>query len=236
MEMRPRQLLGDHALRLARLGIWSFLGAMLLAGAMGIACSALSFVVLRDAAWPYPAIAIALPLVEAGMAGFFLGHKRGLASMMAYGALQLKLGRSLVRFLFERVLGVTDENEAGNRSGQFVHTLINSSLAKANSLLQERAEPEVAGMIPRIDLLGKLQRRLLGIVEPFALDRFRREQAEHGKIDLLRMKYELEETMDQVLADWVQVNSRYWTALVIFGLPLVVTVQTLVLLWLENRG
>jgi hypothetical protein len=73
-------------------------------------------------------------------------------------------------------------------------------------------------------------------VRRYTLARFRQEGARYGGIDLLKLKDELEQTVDDALVQKVRSGLWLWTALVILGLPLVVAAQTGLMLALLARG
>ena len=54
----------------------------------------------------------------------------------------------------------------------------------------------------------------------YTLARFREEGAKHGGIDLLKVKEELEQTVDDKLVEKIRGGLRVWTILVAIGLPL----------------
>jgi hypothetical protein len=82
-----------------------------------------------------------------------------------------------------------------------------------------------------------IQAKLLEAVRKYTLARFREEGAKHGGVDLLKMKEELERTVDDALVQRLCGGLRLWTVLVIVGLPLVVAIQTWgLLLLLHAKG
>ena len=59
----------------------------------------------------------------------------------------------------------------------------------------------------------------------------------HRGIDLLKVKEEMEQTVDNELVQKLRGGLQLWTALVIVGLPLVVTVQTwVIIMLLHTKG
>jgi hypothetical protein len=79
-------------------------------------------------------------------------------------------------------------------------------------------------------LRRRIQALLLQGVRKYTLARFREEDAQYGGVDLLKVKEELEQSVDDVLILKVTAGLRLWTALVIIGLPLVVAAQTYVII------
>jgi hypothetical protein len=222
VNVRP---LGDHLARLAWVAVRSFISTLFLLSIAGVALAAVSAYFL----WDHPVYALVAAVVavaEGVAAGLVLGTKRAVVMALAHGLGALRLGRSLVQLVFARLLGVAEGREPGKRGGTVARALERLPLAKAEKLLRG----VVRGLVGETEQGGWLRRtirgRLLALVEKYTLAHFRAEAAASGSIDLLKVKEDLEERIDESLVKKVRGGLRLWTLLVIIGLPLVVAVQT----------
>jgi hypothetical protein len=229
--------IGNQLASLAWVALRSFVGTVLILTLSGVVLAGLSYTVLREHHWIYGVIAAAMAFVESATTGVVLGAKRAVAMALTHGLGSLRLGRSLVRVVFERMLGVAAGEETGKRGDRMTRVLERLPLARAEALLGG-AIREVTGAAGQGGWLRrKIQGQLLDVVRKYTLARFRKEGAEHGSIDLPMVKEELEQTVDDVLLRKVRGGLRLWTALVIVGLPLVVTVQTwVIVMLLHSKG
>jgi hypothetical protein len=229
--------IGNHLASLAWVAMRSFVGTVLVLTLVGVVLAGLSYCFLPEYHWIYGAIAIVVTLIESVTTGFVLGAKRAVAIAVAHGLGSLRLGGALVRLVFERMLGVAGGEEIGERGGRITRGLEGVPLAQADELLSG-AVRDVTGDAAQGGWLRRTIRgRLLEAVRRYTLARFREEGAKHGGIDLLKVKEELEQTVDDALVRKVRGGLRLWTVLVIFGLPLVVAVQTcIIIMWLHSHG
>ena len=62
---------------------------------------------LREYAWLYRVGSVIVVLVETAVLEFVVGGQRAIVTGAAYGLSTLRLGRSMVRLVFERMLGAT---------------------------------------------------------------------------------------------------------------------------------
>jgi hypothetical protein len=247
--------LGVHLTGLAWVALRSFAITILVLSVAGVALAALSYYFLREHHWAYGVIAAAAALFESVTIGIVLGTKRAVVMAIAHGLAKLRLGGFVVGLVFERMLGVAEGKEFGERGGRVSQGLERLPLARADELLSGAVrdltgEAEQGGWLRR-----KIRGMLLEAVRKYTLARFREEGAKHGGVDLLKLKEEreegakhggvdllklkeeLEQTIDEALVAKVRGGLRLWTILVIVGLPVVVAVQTWVLLMLLHaRG
>jgi hypothetical protein len=217
--------IGSHVATLAWIALRSFLGTLLLLTLAGFVLAGVSFYILSQYYWLYGLLGAALAIIEAVTTGFFLGLKRALALTLAHGLGTLRLGGALVRLIFERMFGLTDGEEHGERGGAMARRLERLPLAQAEKQLNTAVrkltgDTEQSGWLAR-----KIQTRLLDAVRKYTLARFREQDAQHGGIDLLRTKEELEQTIDVSVVEKVRGGLRFWMVLAILGLPLVVAGQ-----------
>lgn len=230
MEVDLRTIAG-HVARLTWVALRSFLGTLLVLSLIGAVLAGLSAYFLRNDEWYYATVAAVLALVEAVGLGFVFGTKRAMAMAMAHGLGVLRLGRSLVRLVFERMLKIDEGAESGERGSRIVQSVERLPLGKADELLS-RAVRGLTGDIERSRWFRRtIHAMLLELVRKYTLARFREEGAKHGGVDLLKVKDELEETIDEMLVQKIRSGLRLWNALAIIGLPLLVALQTYVLVW-----
>jgi len=221
--------LRGHLARTAWIGARSFLGTFLILTGAGVALAVVSYYFLRDHPW-YGVIVAALAVVEGVGTGVVLGAKRAVVMAAAHALGTLRLGRALLRLTFEHLLGDVEGREPGERGGRVARGLERLPLAQAERLLS-RAVGAAAGEADTGGWLRRaLQARLLSMVQRYTLARFREDGARHGGVDLLRVRDEVEERVDEALVEKVRGGLRLWTALVILGLPAVVAAQTYVAL------
>jgi hypothetical protein len=108
--------------KLAWVALRSFVGTVCVLTVAGIALAVPAYLMLRDYAWWYAAIAVAVIMAEALATGCVLGAKRATVMAMAHGLGALRLGRWLVRLVFERMLGVAEDDTPGERGGRVAQT------------------------------------------------------------------------------------------------------------------
>jgi hypothetical protein len=228
--------IGGHLAALTWVAARSFLGTLLLLSLAGAVLAGLAWWWLHDYHWAYGTIAAALALAECVATGIILGTKRAVVMTLAHGLGSLLLGRALVRLVFERMLGIAAGTEFGTRGGRVSQGLERLPLAQADELLSGAVRSLTGDAAKTGWLRRTIQARLLEAVRRYTLGRFRQEGAKYGGIDLMKLKDELEQTVDDALVRKVCSGLWLWTALVILGLPLVVAAQTWLMLALLARG
>jgi hypothetical protein len=229
--------IGRHLASLAWVALRSFVGTMLVLTLAGFVLAGLSYYFVSENDWAYRVVAVALALIESVTVGFVLGAKRATVLTLAHGLGSLRLGRSLVHVVFERMLGVVAEDEPGQHGGQIARGLERLPLAQADELLSGAVRRATGDAAQGGWLRRRIQGWLLEAVRTYTLARFREEGAKHGGVDLLKVKQELEETVDDTLVQKMRHGLWFWTALVSIGLPLVVAVQTwVIVLVLRAKG
>ena len=195
----------------------------------GAVLAVLSWVALRDAPWWYGLIAAVLAVVEAVTAAVALGAYRGVVNAAVETLRRVRPGRRIVGQVFERMLGVREGEVVGERGGAVARGLERLPLARANERL-DAAVRAVTGEDGEGGWLRRTVRRLLlRGVRAVTLARFRDADARHGGVDLMKVRDDLGETVDGVVADHFRGQRRAWTLSVVVGLPLLVLVQTAVL-------
>jgi hypothetical protein len=223
--------IGVHLAKLAWVAVRTFAGTLFVFTLAGIVLAGLSYYFLREQEWIYGVIAVLVALIESVATGVVLGAKRAMVMVAAHGLGELQLGRTLVGLIFDRMLGVTGGGEVGERGGVIAQSVERLPFAQADELLSS-AVRGLTGEAQGGWLRRKIQGRMFEGVRKYTLAHFREEGAKHGGIDLLKMKQELEDTVDAALIRKVRGGLRLWTTLVIIGLPIVVAVQTWVIILL----
>jgi hypothetical protein len=203
--------------------------------AAGMVLAAVSFAVL-DGQSRWAAVLVAVFAVIQGiMAGAVLGARHASAAAATHALSELRLGSAAVRFVFERMLGIHDEMAPGGRGQRLVEAGKKMPLAQAERLVSQKMDDLGKSSPARGWLARKMRTRLLGAVEGITLNRFRETDARKDGIDLLRLKNELETTIDARLIERFRSGLTLWTILAVVGLPVAVALQTYVLLmWLRS--
>lgn len=218
--------IGGHLASLAWVALRSFAGTVLLLTLAGVLLAGASYYFLREQPAVYGVVAVVVALLEAVTVGVVLGAKRAVVAAVAHGLAALHLGRSLVGLVFDRMLGVTAEQGPGEPGGRLARGLERLPLAQADDLLSGA----IQGLLGEAGQGGWLRQailaRLLGAVRKYTLARFREEGATHGGINLLKVREELEHSVDDVLVQKVRGGMRLWTVIAVVGLPLLVAAQT----------
>jgi hypothetical protein len=218
--------IGSHLTSTAWVAQKTFFGTLFLAFLAGVVLAVASYYFLRDLHWVYGLIAVAAALVESLIAGVMLGAKRGIAMAVVQSLEKLQLGRVITHSAFDKMLGVTEGNDAGERGHVVTKAAERVPLAQANeklhaAIVKLTGEAQGAGWLRR-----KIQAWLMDAVEKFTLAQFRDENAQHGGVDLVKVRDELERRVDQALVERVRGGVKMVTMLVMIGLPLLVAVQT----------
>jgi hypothetical protein len=207
----------------------SFLGTVLVLAVVGVALAGASYYVLRDHP-PYGVLAAALALVEALALGVVHGGQRAFLGTLTRGLRSLQLGRTAVRLLFERLLGLAAGQEVGEHGGRMARTLERLPLAQAEKRLNQVVTGLANAPATGGGLTGWfrrwLQKKLLGRVQRYTLARFRQEGTEHEGVDLLKLQTELEEQIDERLSMSLKASLTWWTLVVAVGLPGLVLAET----------
>jgi len=214
---------------LAWVAIRTFLATLLLLTVAGSVLAGCAYYALREQPL-YGVLAAALALLEALAAGVMLGGRRALVAASGHGLRKFALGRSSVRFVFERLLGVSPEQVPGERAGRVARTLERLPLAQAEQRLRDiigqiTAAPPGGGGVSGW-LRRRVQAALFGLVGKYTLARFRQEGADEEGVNLVKVQADLEERIDDLLAAKLRGGVSLWTWIVVVGLPLLVLAQT----------
>jgi hypothetical protein len=228
---------GGQLASLAGVALRSFVATVLVLTLAGGVLAGLSYYFLREHHAVYAVIAAAVALIESVTVGVVLGAKRALVMAVAQGLSTLRLGRSFVHLVFERMPDFTAVEGSGERGNRIARGLERLPLARAEALLSGAVRSVTGDPGEGGWLRQGIQARLSGAVQRYTLVRFREEGANHGGIDLPKMREELGRTVDDELVRRVRGGLQLWTALTVVGLPFVVAVQTwVIILLLHSKG
>lgn len=224
--MPSLRTIGGHIAGLAWVAVKSFVGTLLVLTFAGFILAAIAYYFLADSFWWGIVVAV-IAVCEGIATGIFFGSKRAIIMTLAHGLAKLRLGRSAVQLVFNRLLNVAEEEAVGARGGQLAQIVERLPLAQAEKKLTDavqavvNAPPDGSGWFRR-----KVQGMLLNRVHKFTLARFREEGAAHGGVDVLKVRTELEDRVDDILVHKLRSGLNLWTIGIIIGLPLVVAVET----------
>lgn len=197
---------------LSSIGLRSFGGAILLFLGLGVASGIASAVYLNDLAWHWGAIAMVLCLMEGVAFGVTLGTRRALSYAIMHGLEQFRLGRGLVRLVFERMPPGLTRVPLGQ-----------AEIALRQAVVNLTGSNEQAGWLRR-----KTQDELLKGIAFLTLARFRQDDPAGG-IDVPRLQTELEESIDRRLIDRFRLTSRWQTWMFVLAFFLLVVIQAYLL-------
>lgn len=211
---------------LIRISIRTFVGTMGWWTLAGIVLAAATYAMLGDAPGFYRAIGFSAALLEAIALGFFVATKRTIAMTAMYSLGTLQLGRLATRTVFQRVLGIVQGGEFGQRGGRIAQGLERIPLAEADALLDHA----VRGMIGQANQGGRFRRKLnfqlVEMIRRYTLARFRDDDAKFGGVNLATVEAELEPVIDAWLIGKICRGLRWATWLSAIGLLLVAALQT----------
>lgn len=203
----PRNLLQGAAEAIGPALKAFFLTAALMS-LLALVLAGTSYAIAADGIFLRGALAALLALALCTIVGFTLSWKRALG----VGVLQVvrthRLGGMLVTTVFNRLLGVTDQGQAGARGGAIVQAVERVPLNEAVKRLrlavihQVQAAPQGGGL--RGHLRRKIEAQLLRRIERLTLARFRDEANAKGGIDFVKVRDELATTTDDLIAEQIE--------------------------------
>jgi hypothetical protein len=217
-----------HLATLALVALRAFANTLLLLALAGVVLAGVSYYALSDYHWFYAVIAAVVAVLESLSVGVVLAMKRAVVLAVVHGLGTLKLGRTLVNLVFDKMREVS----AQSAGGAIARGLERVPLAQAEALLSSAVNAVMCDISQAGWLRRKIQGKLLAVVQKYTLARFRKQGAAHGGIDLQMVQEELQSSIDQALIQKLRGGLRLWTVLVILVLPLVVAAQTWVVLML----
>ncbi len=226
--------LGGQIASLVWVGLRSFACTLLAATACGALLAGCSYYFLQGLDWRWRVLAVVLALAEGLIVGAALGAKRSLGMVLAYGLVSLRLGEALVRLVFERFLGLSEDRQMGVVAERVAHGLERLPLAQAEALLTQAVQAIAGEAADDGWFKRRLRARLLELVRVYTLARFRQEDAQHGGIDLFKVKQELEGSIDNSLAQRIRAALRMATIVAAVVLLFAVAVQTSLIHYLSS--
>lgn len=195
-------------------------GMIVLTGLVMIGC----VVINRDAGGWAMLAAGGLALLVGAVAGWLLAVKRAVTGALAHALVKLGLGERAMRMIFERMLGVHAEMAHGERGHHVAQKAERLPLREAeqrlrgvvDSLVAERAAKQGV----RAFFARKIRDSALRRVEQITLAEFRKEDASHGGVDLVKVREDLGARIDSLAGDAVGAAAKKVTLLAIGGVLL----------------
>lgn len=225
------QIVGSIA-GLLMVAVRSFLLTFFLMLLLGVVLAVVSYWILFNPQPIYGIIAGLVALVECLLVGVVLSGKRAIAATMIQALQTYRISSTAVRLIFGRLLSVSAEEMHGERGGWSTRTVERLPLAQAEKRLDDAIHNLLQAPSEGGGLTGWLRRgvqtRLLNAVRKLTLVRFRKEDAQHGGVDLLKVQHDLSEHIDGLLIGKLRSGVNLWTFAVLIGLP----VQILMLAYL----
>lgn len=175
---------------------------------LALVLAASSYAIAADGSVLRGALAAGVAVAVSAVLGFTLAWKRALGAGVLHLVRARRLGATLVTAVFERVLGVSDQGEAGARGGRLAQAVERVPLNDAAKRLRLAvihgvgAAPQGGGV--RGYLRRKIEARLLGYVERLTLSRFRNEAHQEGGIDLIKVRDEVARAADDLVAEQIE--------------------------------
>jgi hypothetical protein len=155
-------------------------------------------------------------LIECVVVGIVLAGKRAGAMALIHGLRAHRLGEATVRWLFQRLLGITADQPHGQRGGTAAQVAERIPLAqlenRLSTAIRDALGEEAAGGSLPTWLRRRLQRRLLGMVQKYTMARFREADSEYGGVDLAAVRAEIESSIDNRLIQSLKHGVNVWTA------------------------
>jgi hypothetical protein len=214
--------LRDHVAKLVVVAVRTWLVTALAVAAYGAVLAGGAYYLLNDRPLYGVLVAVVTMAVAVG-GGAWLGAQWAADRGISHALTAWGLGSALVRLLFDRLLGVSGDQQHGERGTVIAQAAEKLPLAQAEERLSRATEALVKAS-PAGGSGGWLRRRLnatlLGGVQRITLTRFREDGARHGGVDLLKLRSELEGKVDELLLGRLRFLRNLWSALVLLGLPL----------------
>ncbi|WP_437878252.1 hypothetical protein [Sorangium sp. So ce513] len=174
--------------------------------ALGLAGA--SYAIAADGSALRGALAAVVALALCTVIGFTLSWKRALGVGVLSVVRAKRLGGTLVAAVFERLLGVSEQAEAGARGGRVAQAVervpLNDAVKRLRLAVIHRVQAAPQGGGLRGLLRRKIEAKLLGAIETMTLARFRDEANQKGGIDLIKVRDELAEGVDGFVADEIE--------------------------------
>ena len=216
---------------LAGVALRSFLLTVVGMFLLGVVLAGVSGYLAADGSWVRGAVAAALAVLVSTVAGFLVAGQRATAVALMCGLRNMHLGQTVVKPLFARLLGITDEGVLGQRGNLAAQAVERVPLAQAETRLRQviddyvRPSPDAGGLTGWFR--RRLQARLLRGVEQCTLAQLRQHGTAEGGIDLVKARADLENRIDRLLLARVRSTAVRLTALTVAVTILVVVTLAL---------
>jgi hypothetical protein len=211
---------------LIQVSIRTFVRAMAAWTLAGAVLAGAAYATLGDAPGFHRAIAVVAALAESGVLGFFLATKRAIAMTTVHTLGTFQLGRLATRTVFQRLLGIVEGGQFGERGGRIARGLERIPLATADALLSNAIGSMVGDANGEGALRRKLNFQLVDMIHRYTLARFREDDAKFGGVNLAAVQAELEPTIDARLIGKLRAGVRIATWFSALALLAVVALQT----------
>ncbi|WP_437320421.1 hypothetical protein [Sorangium sp. So ce385] len=167
-----------------------------------------SYAIAADGSALRGALAAIVALALSAVVGFTLSWKRALGAGVLQVVRSKRLGGMLVTAVFERLLGVSDEAEVGARGGRVAQAVegvpINEAVKRLRLAVIHRVQAAPQGGGLRGILRRKIEAQLLKSIEALTLARFRNEAHQKGGIDLVKVRDEVAQGVDDLVTDEIE--------------------------------
>ncbi|WP_437552739.1 hypothetical protein WME97_15745 [Sorangium sp. So ce367] len=167
-----------------------------------------SYAIAADGSALRGGLAAVAALALSAVIGFTLSWKRALGTGILQIVRAKRLGGTLVTAVFERLLGVSEQAEAGARGGRMAQAVervpLNEAVKRLRLAVIHRVQASPTGGGVRGFLRRRIEAQLLGTIETLTLARFRNEANQGGGIDLLKVRDELAQGVDGLVTDQIE--------------------------------
>ena len=219
---------------LAKAAVRTFLVTWLVMIVIGIALAITADYLMPEVTSVVRVLIELLIVFEFVVLGAIIASRRSLLGTLMHGLKRQQLARSSVRMLFDRFAAVSAEESPGERGNVAIRAAERLPLAKAEELLQRILRGFAGALASRTDLPGRmgqrLQSHLFGRVGSVTLSKFRDHNKQHGGVDVLRVRDELENHIDTLLIGRLRWTVNLWT----FGVLAVVVAQVFALVYVAK--
>jgi hypothetical protein len=188
---------------------------------LGLFAAVGSYLLADGAAWWHGALAAAAALALFAGLGAYLAVQRAVGGALITALGELALGKKLVGALFAQLLRVRETEQHAERGVDAARVAERLPLRQAEALLTNAIARSVAASEaargPGAWLRRRIERALMERVERLTLARFRDADAAEGGVDLVKVRDELAERVDEAAADQVRAMMTRVTLLAVGG-------------------
>ncbi len=221
--------IGAQLAGLAWTAVRSLLGTVAIFLMVGLVSGAVGWFLLHEKTY-LGLLILALAALQGLAFGLFLGVKRAPLAAITHGIQSLGLGRMVLHLVFDRMAAI-----AGSPGG----ALPRLPIGQAEEWLRRSVAELVKAPAGGGGLSGWARRamlaRLLSAVEALTLNKFR-SAGDDQSIDLQRVRTELEDRADGILADRVNAILARGIRVALVGLVLLAALETTLVWWWVSRS